>query len=148
MSNARTPMFKEGSSLNVQTEKVKRGLSAEFRFFATYVVLTDVSRKGAKSQRGSIPKISMLCDFAPLRESSLTNPVFSRNGGEPEIRNHAHALVLSFEPQPLGFLDLDLGLCRSSHWAANSPYSPDFCRKLSDYSEISLANHVSQSHDS
>ena len=99
-------MSKEGSSLNVQTEKVKRGLSAEFRSFATCVVLTDVSRKGAKSQRGSIPKISMLCDFAPLRESFLTNPIFSRNGGEPEFRNHANALVLCFEPQPLGFLDL------------------------------------------
>ena len=39
MFNARTPMPQEGSSLNVQTEKVKQGLSAEFRNHANAPVL-------------------------------------------------------------------------------------------------------------
>ena len=50
----------------------------EFWLFASCVVLTDVSRKGAKSQRGSIPRISTLCAFA--------SDLFDKSGFQQEWR--------------------------------------------------------------
>ncbi len=54
----------------------------EFWLFASCVVLTDVSRECAKSQGEASQGFQ---PFAPLRETSLTNPVFNRNGGEPDF---------------------------------------------------------------